>query len=323
MLGSVLPPPRPRADAERGQRCARQPPAHRVAGWKGSACSGCLLLSLLPVCPSPCCSPQLPQGRRDPMGSAPSVCPPPCGGSGLGLVPRDWFDDNRDCLGSGCRGIQPLHPQSSSTARLRAAGHTWAPAWGGGTSPVLSLSMAPLCVSALPARSVPWGAQQTTCEYAQGLRAAPAASGFAFPSLKPWFSSPLVAARAPLAGRTSHSGVGAAIVPSPAAAPAVLLWGWPRDVPAGSLPRGSAGGLLCNRPGCLRSPCPCPVLSPCPVATSKSPWISAALLARRSPVSLHPVHWPHGERRVGGNHVGSLWWHTHRVRAAELTPSKA
>ncbi|KAM6368888.1 mitochondrial glutathione transporter SLC25A39 isoform 1-T1 [Pluvialis apricaria] len=90
----------------------------------------------------------------------------------MGLVPRDWFGDDRDCLGGGCGDIQPLHPQSSPTARLGAAAHACAPAWGGGTCPVSSLSMSPLCVSALPARSVPWGAQQATWKcflYCNGL----------------------------------------------------------------------------------------------------------------------------------------------------------
>ncbi|XP_075578918.1 mitochondrial glutathione transporter SLC25A39 isoform X2 [Pelecanus crispus] len=93
-------------------------------------------------------------------------------GSGLGLVPRDWFGGNRDCLGSGCGGIQPLHAQSSPTAQLRAVGHACAPGQRGGTSPVSSLSTSPLCVSALPAQSVPWGTQQATWKcflYCNGL----------------------------------------------------------------------------------------------------------------------------------------------------------
>ena len=182
-------------------------------------------------------------------------------------------------------GIQPLHPRSSPTAQLGAAAHACATARGGGMSPVSSFSMSPLCVSALPVQSVPWGTQQATCEYARGLWAAPATSGFAFPSLDPglfprWWRLGLLWLRghpSPVWGLRS----------SPA--PQLLLqprFGAGRATsPLGPCPGSLLGGLLCNRPGCLWSPCPCPVLSLCLVATSKSPWISAAPLAPCCPAS--------------------------------------
>lgn len=87
------------------------------------------------------CSPTafVPVSMLLPMGS-----PPSCGVSGLGLAPRDWFGDNRNCLGSGCGGIQPPHPQSSPTAWLGAVADTCAPAPGGGTSPVVAQCV-PMC----------------------------------------------------------------------------------------------------------------------------------------------------------------------------------
>lgn len=76
VLGSIPPAPLPRVDAEWGQRGGRQPPTHGGAGRARSARSGCSLCPLLPLCLSPCCSPRLPRGRRDPMGSAPPWLPP-------------------------------------------------------------------------------------------------------------------------------------------------------------------------------------------------------------------------------------------------------
>ncbi|XP_069733414.1 mitochondrial glutathione transporter SLC25A39 isoform X1 [Phaenicophaeus curvirostris] len=68
--------------------------------------------------------------------------------------------------------FSPLHPGNSPTARLRAHTHVCASAWGGGTSPVLSLSVSPLCISVFPAWSVPWGSQQASWKcflYCNGL----------------------------------------------------------------------------------------------------------------------------------------------------------
>lgn len=104
-----------------------------------------------------------------------------CVVTGLGLVPRGCFGDNRNCLGSGCGGIQPPHTQSSPTAWLGAVAHTCAPAPGGGTSPVWLLSVSH-CVF-----------QRCQCSQCPGalswphvsMLGAPAASGFAFPSLHP------------------------------------------------------------------------------------------------------------------------------------------
>lgn len=79
-------------------------------------------------------------GQERPCG----LCLPPYGAGRLGLVPRDWFGDSRDCLGSGCRGMHSFHSWSSPTAWLGAAAHTCAPARGGGTSPVSSLSVSPV-----------------------------------------------------------------------------------------------------------------------------------------------------------------------------------
>lgn len=169
VLGSILPRSRPHADAKRGQCCAWQPPARPGVGWKGSACSSCLALFLAAFVSISALLPTAPHWAGETLWALPPICPPPCRGCRLGLVPvpRDWFGDSRDCLESGCGGIQPIHPQSSPAAQLRAVEHPRAPAQRGGTSPVSSLSMSLLCVSALPVQSVPWGTQQATCEYAR------------------------------------------------------------------------------------------------------------------------------------------------------------
>lgn len=243
MLGSVLPPAQPRADTEWGQHCARQPPARWGAGRWGSAHSGCSLFPPLPLCLSLCCSPQLPWGRKDPMGSAPL----PVGSAGWDWSQGTGLVTTGTAWEVAAGGIQPLHPRSSPTAQLGAAAHACAPARGGGMSPVSSFSMSPLCVSALPVQSVPWGTQQATCEYARGLWAAPATSGFAFPSLDPglfprWWRLGLLWLRghpSPVWGLRS----------SPA--PQLLLqprFGAGRATsPLGPCPGSLLGGLLCNR----------------------------------------------------------------------------
>lgn len=125
VLGSILPAAQPCADA-------------------AQLSSDCSLLPLLPCVHLHTASPGS-HGAGGTLWDLSPQLPCPCGDSGLGLVPRDRFGANWDCSGSGCRGIQPLHPQSSPIAWLGAAGCTCAPAWGGGTS-LRHCSARPHCV---------------------------------------------------------------------------------------------------------------------------------------------------------------------------------
>lgn len=239
------------------------------------------------------------------LWALPPICPPPCRGSGLGLIPRDWFGDNRDCLESGCGGIQPIHPQSSPTAQLRAAEHPCAPAQRGGMSPMSSLSMSLLCVSALPAQSVPWGTQQATCEYARGPWAGLANSSFAFPSLDPgflpcWWWLGLVW----LGGRPT------------------LVWGL-RSSPAPQLLLQPCFGAGCAMS--LQGPCPGGLLGVCcatGLAVCSPPVLALtchpALLLHQSLLGSLPPRLQPGVLAPGalapwrarkGNHAGSLRWH--------------
>lgn len=186
------------------------------------------------------CSPtaSVPVSMLLPMGSAPSH-----GLSGLGLAPRACFGDNRNCLGSGCGGTQPPHPQSSPSAWLGAIAHTCAPAPQGVVArPPCGVSVCPHCVF-----------QRWQCSQCPGALSrphvstpgAPAASGFAFPSLHPglllhWWWLGLLW----LWGHPCR--VWGLTLPPAQTAPAALLWGWLCYL---------CGDLLCSRPDCLWSPC--------------------------------------------------------------------
>ncbi|KAM6312057.1 mitochondrial glutathione transporter SLC25A39 isoform 1-T1 [Podargus strigoides] len=171
MLGSVLPPPQPRADTERGQCCPQHPPTRRGAGLNGSAHSACSLFPLLPLCLSSCCSPQLPQGRRDPLRSAPSVCPLSAGSAGWGWSQGTGLVTIRTArevvVGTSSSFIHGALPLPGSELQ-----HMCVPQPGEVACPPCHCSACPRCVSALPARCVPWGTQQATWKcflYCNGL----------------------------------------------------------------------------------------------------------------------------------------------------------
>lgn len=208
------------------------------------------------------CSPTafVPVSMLLPMDSAPS-----CGVSGLRLSPGDWLGDNRNCLGSGCGGVQPPHPQSSPSAWLGAAAHTYAPAPQGVVAcPLCGCSVCPHCVF-----------QRWQCSQCPGALSRPhvstpgalAANG----SCCQWLclSQAFILVCFSTGGGLGCSGCGDSpavwgLTLSPAqAAPTALLWGWLLHI---------YGDLLCSRPDCLWSPS-LVTLSCCHI---KSPWISTA-----------------------------------------------
>lgn len=150
VLGSILPTPQPCANAQ-------QPSACWGVGWKGLACFMCSLP--LPLCLPPRCSPQLPLGRTDPVGS---ILPPPI----RLTAPRAGGWSQQTALVTVgkwlCRHPDPS-PMFSKCLPWSCSTHT-CPSLGWWHVPMSALSMSPLCVSALPAQSVPRGAQQARCE---------------------------------------------------------------------------------------------------------------------------------------------------------------
>lgn len=160
-----------------------------------------LLRSPVPMQPSsaltahsyPCCLvsistllPLAPTGQEEPCGICPPSSPVP-----VGTV--DWGRSQETVLvtvGTARAAAAwasspfthralPLPGLELRDARVPQPGEVARP-------PVIAQHVPIVCFS-VASTVCAWGAQQAPCEYARGLRAAPAASGFTFPSLDPSF----------------------------------------------------------------------------------------------------------------------------------------